>query len=72
MKRLILAAAMVSGLALPACPAMYPAELALCNQTAKTLCESIECENKAREAKGRPLREMPASCVDGGKDASHE
>ncbi len=38
-------------------PATYQSELVFCNQTSKTLAESIDCENRVRAAYGRPLRD---------------
>lgn len=38
-------------------PACYEADLIACNQTSKTLAESIACENKVRTLYGRPLRD---------------
>lgn len=43
-------------------PATYEAELVACNQIARSLYESIACENEARKRYGRPLRAFP----DGG------
>lgn len=45
---------------------VYEAELVACNRTATSLCKSILCENDSRARHGRPPRELPASCVDGG------
>lgn len=45
--------------------ASYETELVICNQKAKTLKESIDCENDVRGRYGRPARPYPAS-VDGG------
>lgn len=70
MKKLITAVVVAIGVA--ACQAEYPSELALCNEIAKTLCDSIRCENQVRLSHGRPPREMPPACIDGGKDAGHE
>ncbi len=44
----------------------YSTELQKCSLQAATLCDSIECENRVRAQYGRPAREPPASCTDGG------
>jgi hypothetical protein len=41
-------------------PATYQAELVACSQTAKTLAESIACENAVRARYGRPPRDAGA------------
>ncbi len=46
--------------------ASYGSRLEACSRAASTLCESIECENRVRPQYGRPPRELPASCKDGG------
>lgn len=51
--------------------AAYSGELDACTLTSKTLCESIQCENKVRARYQRPDRLVPAKClvaplVDGG------
>lgn len=53
----------VTGGALVACslmsrPATYGAKLAACNEAARTLAESVACENKVRAEYGRPLRSL--------------
>ncbi len=46
----------------PSKPAKYTTDLQACNQLAKTCEESIACENKNREANGRPLRDPKKGC----------
>jgi hypothetical protein len=41
----------------------YETELVVCNKTATTLQQSIDCENGVRARYGRPVRPYPA---DGG------
>lgn len=55
----------------------YATALETCNHEAKTLCESIACENHARAANGRMPRALPTSCAsadagaaDSGVDSS--
>ncbi len=48
--------------------ALYAKGLRDCNATAKTLCESVACENRSRADAGRELRKEPSHCVDGGHD----
>lgn len=65
----LFALAFVGCAALMSKPAQYELELVGCNVDASTLAESIECENRARAARGRPLRPMPDAAHDGGRDA---
>ncbi len=59
---------MVSCIAVDA--SKYAANLEKCNREAKTLCESIACENVYREAEQRKPRTTPAHCKDAGGDAN--
>jgi|CXWL01.1.fsa_nt_gi hypothetical protein len=47
-------------------PAAYEAELVMCSEKARSLCESVTCENEVRTRYVRPMRPMPATCLDGG------
>jgi len=40
----------------------YATNLEECNRTAKTLCDSIKCENEWRARAGRLPRDMPKHC----------
>lgn len=52
----------------------YAKRLQECNQGARNLCESIECENRNRAAGGRFPREVPTHCRPAliAKDAGNE
>lgn len=41
----------------PSKPATYEGALILCNKTAHTFKESVDCENAVRAEYGRPLRD---------------
>lgn len=40
-------------------PAAYETELVVCNRTARSMYESIACENDVRARYGRPRRPFP-------------